>query len=1296
VANNSDFTIAANKTIDSMTGTGTTVLSGILTIGDGDNTSATYAGIASGTGGLTKAGTGTLTLTGANTFAGAVAINAGVLNVQNNTALGTVAGGVTVANGAALELQGGITVGAETLSLTGTGIGGNGALRNVSGSNIYGGVITLTAASSIGGAGTLTQNGTVTGSQDLVISGTLNTLFNAALGSPAAIGDGVGAAITINSTGTTEFASTVTTASGVTQSGGAGEVTFRDNVSIGAGDTASTFNANVVLDGLTFDTQGAVTFGDAGTDTLTVSTALATVDTVTNNTAIDVNSATTLSSDLTLTSGNALISLDGTVNGNNNLILNTTGTTDINGIIGDSTPITSITTNAGGTTEIGANISVNAGGMSFNDAVTQSSNITLTSASSPISFASTINGGANALTLNSGAGGAITVTGAASNISTLTITDSASSTFTGAVQATTVALTDTTGAITFNNNLTATTLTSDANGHSVILNGAATTVTNAVTFNNTGGVTLGNGGDALTFNGALTSTASTTSTGGTITVNGGNLALGVTNLNSATTIDLNGDANLLTYTSIAGATNLTIAVDGSLSEAAGSSLDNTINIGAATLDVTVDANDNGSETLDVGSAITAATINYSGTSNNDNIIGPDLTNTWVITGTNVGTLNGNANVDNFNNWTGGSGNDTFDFNGGTITGNVDGLAGTDTLDYATAAGPINVTLTALGSVDGFAGTASFITGSFDNMDAADGSSSASDSFQTPNISGGVTRANNSSYVNGNRFDFDAIENLIGGTGDDRFDIVANHAGNITDLGGNDTINFNAGTLNGNIALAAGNNVYDFNGGTHTGNVLVVGTDTWNHQNGVQLAQGGAITGTGNLTIPNSDNPSDLTINAVGLNLSNLTAFAGHLVVGGSIDSADLPLDGNKTINVNTSRLTLDSNLTTESDISLLGQDVDLNANIQAGGLGVAAGGKQLLIMATGDGSGNDTTGNITGVAIPTNIQAGNIILVAATNVLQAENIEIELAGGDALVSIATGQEAPQFALFDANAIEGDADIAAFLALDVNVAGIGAVLLNIEVTQDVGQANLAGSLIGLEQLAFIDVGLFEEDLSLFGVIGSGVALSLAQCEEVEGCAPDVTESELDELIVALHARIDELEKRKAESSGVDLSKIEELLAGYRKELSNFEGYKQQLLEYYSGDAEDDFEDDDFGDEAAPTIGDQIQSLGQVLEVAQRRIEWLEGLKADPESRATLSESTDIDLTIEAIDAIIEATRQEVLFIEKQIQLLQDGTQALSKPVFWAESGDYNGIHHVDYGTSLLSIGLDSVALNDKMY
>ena len=99
---------------------------------------------------ITKAGAGSWTLTHANTYTGVTAVSAGILNIQNSTALGDVAGATTVSNGATLQLQGGISVGAEALTLNGgAAIGQTGALVNVSGTNTYGGAITMAASSSI-------------------------------------------------------------------------------------------------------------------------------------------------------------------------------------------------------------------------------------------------------------------------------------------------------------------------------------------------------------------------------------------------------------------------------------------------------------------------------------------------------------------------------------------------------------------------------------------------------------------------------------------------------------------------------------------------------------------------------------------------------------------------------------------------------------------------------------------------------------------------------------------------------------------------------------------------------------------------------------------------------------------------------------------------------------------------------------------------------------------------------------------------------------------------------------------
>jgi fibronectin-binding autotransporter adhesin len=115
----------------SVGGTGNTIINSII-----DTT----------TGGIAKVDAGTLILTGANTFSGGVNITGGVVNIQNSAALGTTAGGVIVGAGSALELQGGVTVGNEALTPSGTGVSGNGVLRNISGNNTWGGLITLSAA----------------------------------------------------------------------------------------------------------------------------------------------------------------------------------------------------------------------------------------------------------------------------------------------------------------------------------------------------------------------------------------------------------------------------------------------------------------------------------------------------------------------------------------------------------------------------------------------------------------------------------------------------------------------------------------------------------------------------------------------------------------------------------------------------------------------------------------------------------------------------------------------------------------------------------------------------------------------------------------------------------------------------------------------------------------------------------------------------------------------------------------------------------------------------------------------
>ncbi len=112
--------------------------------------------------GITKVGGGTATLSGNNSYGGPTLVNQGMLIAASSNALGTVAGSITIASGATLGLSGGITLPAKLLYLGGAGVGGIGALDNLSGINNFPGPITETAFTSIGSsAGTLTLAGNI-------------------------------------------------------------------------------------------------------------------------------------------------------------------------------------------------------------------------------------------------------------------------------------------------------------------------------------------------------------------------------------------------------------------------------------------------------------------------------------------------------------------------------------------------------------------------------------------------------------------------------------------------------------------------------------------------------------------------------------------------------------------------------------------------------------------------------------------------------------------------------------------------------------------------------------------------------------------------------------------------------------------------------------------------------------------------------------------------------------------------------------------------------------------------------
>ena len=91
-----------NQTIGSLAGAGAVTLGAATLTTGNDNTSTTFSGAISGTGGLTKIGTGTLLLTGTSNYTGATTVNAGTLSVNGSiasSALTVNAGGTIGGNG---------------------------------------------------------------------------------------------------------------------------------------------------------------------------------------------------------------------------------------------------------------------------------------------------------------------------------------------------------------------------------------------------------------------------------------------------------------------------------------------------------------------------------------------------------------------------------------------------------------------------------------------------------------------------------------------------------------------------------------------------------------------------------------------------------------------------------------------------------------------------------------------------------------------------------------------------------------------------------------------------------------------------------------------------------------------------------------------------------------------------------------------------------------------------------------------------------------------------------------------
>jgi filamentous hemagglutinin family protein len=245
------------------------------------------------------------------------------------------------------------------------------------------------------------------------------------------------------------------------------------------------------------------------------------------------------------------------------------------------------------------------------------------------------------------------------------------------------------------------------------------------------------------------------------------------------------------------------------------------------------------------------------------LIGDNLANTWTITGSNTGTING-ITFTNFQNLTGGSSSDIFTVpDGATVTGTINGGAGTNTLNYSTYNSAIAINLGT--------NTAS-ATGGISNIGVIQGG-------PNPNNTLTGTTGNNTFNITGTNagsvggVSFSGFTTLQGQAGNDTFAFnggtvatIDGGAGSNTIVGANTTSTWNlTGATSGNLNGATFTNIQNLIGGT--------GNDTFAVGNGVTL--GGTIDGGGGTnTLDYSAFTSPLTVNLAALGASNIAAIIG--------------------------------------------------------------------------------------------------------------------------------------------------------------------------------------------------------------------------------------------------------------------------------------------------------------------------------------------------------------------------------------------------------------------------------------
>jgi hypothetical protein len=190
-----------------------------------------------------------------------------------------------------------------------------------------------------------------------------------------------------------------------------------------------------------------------------------------------------------------------------------------------------------------------------------------------------------------------------------------------------------------------------------------------------------------------------------------------------------------------------------------------------------------------------------GGSGTNTLVGPDATSTWVVSGANTGSLNGNIGFSAIANLRGGSGGDAFQFSAAaSLSGSIHGGGGSNLLDYSAFFSPVivNLVTAAVSAVNtthsgGIANVQSFIGGTGQNR-----------FFGTnANTTWSLSGSDTGSLSTG--FSFSSFGILGGGAGNDTFAFAdgATTSGIVNGGGGNgNTLDYSAYTTDVVVSLAS--------------------------------------------------------------------------------------------------------------------------------------------------------------------------------------------------------------------------------------------------------------------------------------------------------------------------------------------------------------------------------------------------------------------------------------------------------------------------------------------------------------